>query len=297
MRRSVVAFSLLLAACSGTDATTSPGAGSSGTTGGSSSTSSGGNDGASTSSSSSSSSSTSSGGSSGTAGTLAPGKTTRTIKAAGKDRSVIVVAPAAVATKKLPLVIALHGNGDTSQSFISVTTPLEKLADTEGFVLAAPQGIAQTITIGNQTINVSWDAYRDAAQGNLDIPLLDAIRSELGATGSIDETKVFTFGYSQGGYLSFRYGMDTAAQLSCTAVIAAANPLGPQLTSAAARKIPVALQIGTNDGAINQARSTKSDLEGKQFPLDYREIQGAGHVPFPGDPKLPLGYCLGQNSP
>lgn len=291
--RALVVSLVLVAACSGTDATPSPGAASSGTTDGSSSSSSS----SASSSSGGSSTSSSSGGSSGAAGSLAPGKTTRTIRAAGKDRSVLVVAPSAVATKKLPLVIALHGNGDTSQGFVTVTTPLEELAESDAFVLAAPQGVAQTITIGNQTIAVSWDAYRSAAQGNIDLPLLDAIRSELAATGSIDEKKVFTFGYSQGGYLSFRYGMDAAAEMSCAAVIAAANPLGPQLTAAAARKIPVALQIGTNDGAISQARATKADLEGKQFPLDYREIAGAGHVPFPGDPKLPLAFCLGQTLP
>ena len=27
------------------------------------------------------------------------------------------------------------------------------------------------------------------------------------------------------------------------------------------------------------------------------EIVGAGHVPFPGDPQVPLDYCLGQALP
>jgi hypothetical protein len=33
------------------------------------------------------------------------------------------------------------------------------------------------------------------------------------------------------------------------------------------------------------------------FPLDYHEIAGAGHVPIPGDPTVPLDYCLGQTLP
>ena len=242
-------------------------------------------------------------GTSGTSGTpgpsaLAPGKATRTIKAAGKDRSVIVVVPSQVSSGKLPLVIALHGNGDTHSGFIKGTTQLESLAASKGFVLAAPQGIVQNVTVGAQTVpNVAWDPYRSKADGNIALPLLEAIRDELAATGSIDTKRMFTFGYSQGGYMSFRFGMDEAAAMSCLAVLAAASPLGNGLSASAPRKIPVALQIGTNDSAIGNARATKTDLEGKSFPLEYREIAGAGHVPVPGDINVPLDYCLGKTAP
>jgi polyhydroxybutyrate depolymerase len=208
-----------------------------------------------------------------------------------------LVVPAAVTAGKLPLVVALHGNGDTSGNFIATST-LEALAASKGFVLAAPQGITQDITIqGNLVQGVDWDPYRTAAGGNIDLPLLDALVAQLVASGSIDTKRLVVFGYSQGGYMSFRYGMDTSATLACAAVMAAANPLGPQLTAAAPRKIPVALQIGTNDGALGQAQSTKADLEAKSFPLDYHEIAGAGHVPIPGGVSVPLTYCLGQTLP
>ncbi len=221
----------------------------------------------------------------------------QTITAAGQMRAVLVVVPAAITTQKLPLVIALHGNGDTNANFI-VTSGLEADAASNGFVLAAPQGMTQTITVGSQTVpDVDWDAYRTVAGGNIDLPLLDAIRTQLVATGSIDANKVFTYGYSQGGYLSFRYAMETAAQVSCGAVLAAANPLGSQLVTSAARKVPIAIQIGTNDYGIANAQATKSLLEQNGFPLDYHEIQGAGHVPIPGDPAVPLTYCLGQSLP
>jgi polyhydroxybutyrate depolymerase len=214
------------------------------------------------------------------------------------DRSVIVVVPTTIGTGQLPLVIALHGNGDTNSGFLTQTTTLEALAESKGFVLAAPQGITQTITVGAQTVpNVDWDPYRTTAGGNIDLPLLDAIRTELVATTSINTKKLIVFGYSQGGYMSFRYGMDTAATLACAGLIGAASPLGPSLSASAARKIPVALQIGDQDGAIGNARSTKADLEAKSFPLDYHEIAGAGHVPVAGGVTVPLTYCLNQTLP
>jgi predicted esterase len=152
--------------------------------------------------------------------------------------------------------------------------------------------------VGNQTVpNVDWDAYRTVAGGNIDLPLVDAIRTQLVGSGSIDPKKVFTYGYSQGGYMSFRYAMETAAQVSCGAVLAAANPLGSTLVTGAARKVPISLQIGTNDYGISNAQATKTLLESNGFPLDYHEIAGAGHVPIPGDPLVPLTYCLGQALP
>jgi predicted esterase len=225
-------------------------------------------------------SSTTTDGPMGPPGTLVPGTTTRQFSIAGQQRQAIIVVPPQAASKPVPLVIALHGNGDSSSIFVQ-TSGLAALAVQRGFVLAAPQGIGRDLTIGAQTITVDWDAYQSTAQGNIDLPLLDAIVAELVATNSIDVKRISTYGYSQGGYLSFRYGIDRSTSLACAAVIAAANPLGSQLTAAASRKIPFSMQIGTNDFGIAQARSTRNDLQAKSFPLEYREIQGAGHSPCP----------------
>lgn len=247
---------------------------------------------------SSSSSSSSGGSSSGSPvdpkSALTPGTSTITINAAGKARSIILVVPNS--TTALPLVIALHGDGDTNSNFITGTTNLEALAT--NFILAAPQGITQNLVVQGQTLPpLDWDPYRDVSDGNIDLPMLEALRTQLTASSSVDPKHVIVFGYSQGGYMSFRYGMDASASLACSAVMAAANPLGPQLTAAAPRKIPVSIQVGTNDSAVTQARSTKADLTAKGFPLDYHEIAGAGHVPVPGGVTGPLTYCLGQTLP
>lgn len=234
---------------------------------------------------------------------IPPGKSELALKVGERQRNYVLVAPPSVATKKLPLVIALHGNGDTSSAFITATTKLESLATEKGFVLAAPQGVSQSLTVttqgGTQTLDVAWDAYRTVEQGNIDLPFLDALRAALVATGSIDEKHVFTVGYSQGGFMSFRYGMENAEAMSCAAVLAAANPMpGSPLVGSAKRKIAVALQIGANDPSIDAARATKKELDDASFPLDYHEIDGAGHgPPPPGDLSVPLDYCLGQAAP
>lgn len=226
-------------------------------------------------------------------GTLPTG--TRTIKrsVAGMERSAILHVPAAAAQKQLPLVIALHGNGDTANNFVAALG-LVALADSLSFILISPQGITQNLTIGMTMIQVSWDAYRGIPDGNIDLPLLEALRSELTASGSVDTQHVVVFGYSQGGYMAFRYGMDAAPQLSCADVAAAANPIGATLIMNAKRRIPVALQIGTLDSAVGNARATRDELTRNNHPVQYNEITGAGHVPFPGPVRLGLDYCLTQ---
>jgi hypothetical protein len=57
------------------------------------------------------------------------------------------------------------------------------------------------------------------------------------------------------------------------------------------------MQIGTNDSGLSNARSTQTELQQNGNPLLYNEIQGAGHVPFPGDPTVPLDWCRGQSLP
>src|SRR5437879_4166439 len=71
---------------------------------------------------------------------LQPGTSTLTLTAAGQQRSILLHVPSG--TQPLPLVIALHGNGDTNSNFVAALN-LATLSDQDGFVLAAPQGISQ----------------------------------------------------------------------------------------------------------------------------------------------------------
>lgn len=228
--------------------------------------------------------------------TLPAGDAKVKLTVAGRERDVFVHAPPQVGSRPLPLVIALHGNGDDNENFVR-TSRLLANADTDGYVLVAPRGIVQTIVVGGQTVpNVAWDAYRSTTEGNIDLPLFEALRTRYLATGAIDPKKVVVYGYSQGGYASFRWALEAAPKISCSIVIGAANPFGGggrigEMT----RKVAFALQIGSNDSAAANARSTKTALEGAGHPVSFVEVAGAGHSPLPGDPRAPLTYCLGQS--
>jgi poly(3-hydroxybutyrate) depolymerase len=231
--------------------------------------------------------------------TLTPGQTTIQVTVAGHARTAILYVPV-MATTSSQFVLALHGNGDTATNFLA-TSGLKPLADADGSVLVVPQGITRDVVVPsvNQTIpGISWDAYNSVADGNIDLPLLDQLRTQIVATHQVDPQHVFVFGYSQGGYLSFQYGMVTSTSLSCSAVLAASAPFGggsndPQIAGAA-RKLGVVLQIGTNDSAYGQAMTTETTLQAKSFPTQLNAVAGAGHVPIPGNVAVPWAFCRGQ---
>ena len=229
--------------------------------------------------------------------TLVPGTSSINLSIAGKSRSAVLYVPKS-ATSTAALVIALHGDGDTDTNFLA-TSGLQPLADKDGFVIAAPQGITRDVTVQSMTVpQVDWDAYNSVANGNIDLPLLEALRTQLQATQQIDAQKTFVFGYSQGGYMAFLYGMTDSPVLSCSGVLAASSPYGggagDPLITGATRKIAVAMQIGTQDSAYSAAEATEATLKSNGFPTQFTPVPNAGHVPIPGDISVPLGFCLGQ---
>jgi len=227
----------------------------------------------------------------GSGAALPAGDQTLTLQIGGTSRSVLVHVPSAPGP--MPLVIALHGNGDVAGNFVAVRQ-LKTHAAAGPFVLAAPQGVPSMPAGLPQS--VSWDAY-SADGSNPDLSLLDAIKAQLGASSTVDQKRIFVWGYSQGGYMAMRYGMERSSSLSCAGVIAAVSPTGAGLITSATRAIPVAMQIGTLDYAIDTARAIRATLQANGNPLEYTEIAGAGHAPFPGSPTTTLDFCLSQSLP
>jgi pimeloyl-ACP methyl ester carboxylesterase len=93
-------------------------------------------------------------------------------------------------TKKVPLVIALHGYGDTAESFLD---NWKGLADSRGLIVTVPQGTLKVTKQGGYAY-----AAELAKRG-----VLKAYREALRAH-NIDRTRVYIAGFSQGGELARR---------------------------------------------------------------------------------------------
>lgn len=224
---------------------------------------------------------------------LAAGRSELSFTVGGRARSYILVVPDGIKDKSLPLVVAMHERGEQNANFVS-NLKLEAFAKEKGFVLAAPQGVPQGLTLGEQSMTVAWDAYRTKEQGNIDLGFLDTLISTIVASGSIDTKKIVVYGYGDGAFMAFRYGIEKSNELSCAAVLAGGNPLDAKLIATATKKIPFAIQIGKNDPAYANATQAKTDLEAAGFNVDFKDISNAGRTPPPGDPTAPLDSCLGK---
>ena len=91
------------------------------------------------------------------------------------------------ATKKLPVVIALHDSGSNS------ATGLASINYITNSVLIAPQGYNNTWNVGYQSSKAD------------DIALLDSIIADLANYDNVDTREITIIGYGNGAQLALQY--------------------------------------------------------------------------------------------
>jgi polyhydroxybutyrate depolymerase len=136
-------------------------------------------------------------------GSLMPGRTLGSIQSSGGARTYILDLPASYDGKKpMPLVVDLHPYS-VDASYSESSSGFRQLADTEGYIYLAPQGL------GNM-----WDST-----GDTDEKFIRDLVNDLAAKGCIDLRRVYATGCSNGGAFSFL--------LMCTAedIFAAVAPM------------------------------------------------------------------------
>ena len=150
---------------------------------------------------------------------------TRTMKIAGVTRTYIVHAPSGMSDP--PLVFCLHGynmDGASQQSY----TQMDKVADQEKFIVVYPDAI-----------NKSWDM-----SGENDFTFILAIIDTIDNQYFIDRNRIYSCGFSQGGFMTF--------QLACrySDVFAAIAPTSGNLTGPCTLERPISMRLtfGTNEG-------------------------------------------------
>jgi polyhydroxybutyrate depolymerase len=129
----------------------------------------------------------------------------------GIKRTFTVRMPAGAETRR-PLVVLLHGRGGSAQS-VTQRTGFDVKADSEGFILVAPNGTGEPR---------GW--YTGFAPGGAidDVGFIAALLDTLIARYPVDRTRIYVVGYSNGGVLAHRLASDLAKRIAATAVFAGA---------------------------------------------------------------------------
>lgn len=112
-----------------------------------------------------------------------------------------------------PLVIALHGAGDTAANFRE-NTRLEAEAHENGHLIVFPEGFERGWRYLDED-QMFVDEFTD------DVLFLDTLIDEVSKTYHVDQDRVYLVGYSNGGLLTLRAACDLSERIAGVAVVAA----------------------------------------------------------------------------
>lgn len=176
---------------------------------------------------------------------LKPGDFERTVSHQGRDREYVLhVPPAYGSSKRLPLVIVLHGGGGSGPG-IKELSRMDPPADEHGFMAAYPTG-----TKGGARGN-SWnggDCCGTAMEQNVDdLGFMAKLIDGLVEGGCVDPKRVYATGISNGAIMSHHLACDLADRIAAIAPIAGALM---DASCSPSRPVPVIVFHGTADREV-----------------------------------------------
>lgn len=111
----------------------------------------------------------------------------RRLRVGALDRGYLLLRPLEPRAEKLPLVLVLHGDGGSAESYHRGLA-FER-GSGESAVLAYPDGVGST-----------WDL--ETTTDNRDVAFLEALVEHLVAEAGVDRARVYATGYSSGGFMA-----------------------------------------------------------------------------------------------
>jgi polyhydroxybutyrate depolymerase len=124
-----------------------------------------------------------------------------------------------------PLLVVLHGRGATGNVQLAYTG-FGDLLDEMPLIIAAPDGTAQP-SDGTSFWNATDACCDFEGTGVDDSGYLSDLVAEISGVYNIDPDRVYLFGHSNGGYMSYRLACDHADQFAALASLAGATFVAP----------------------------------------------------------------------
>jgi polyhydroxybutyrate depolymerase len=162
----------------------------------------------------------------------------RYLEVAGSRRSFLLYLPTTYrAGRPVPLVLVFHAAGGRGRG-IARHTGFTELAEREGFAVAYPDGIGGR-----------WnDGRRPSARDDVGFvrALVDSLRREV----TVDSSRIYATGISNGAMLSYRLACDLPGVFAAIAPVAGALPVNLSERCAPATPLSVASFQGTADPSL-----------------------------------------------
>ncbi len=178
------------------------------------------------------------------------------------ERTAYVFVPSTLAADRpAPLIVTLHGSGRNGRTLVE---EWKTLAEKEGIALVGP----------DSTDAAHWASPQD---GPL---LLKDVVDAVAARHAIDGRRVYLFGHSAGAVFALQMACLESEYFAAAAAHAGAvDPKYFAVFDSAARKIPIAIWIGTKDRffSLESVRATADALKSRGFPVTLTELPNHTH--------------------
>jgi polyhydroxybutyrate depolymerase len=156
---------------------------------------------------------------------------------------IAVLRQAAGAAIPAPLVIALHGRGQTGQ-ILRGWLKLDMVADREGFALLYPEAVDRAWSYGRPV-----DEPMPAVGGDPvdDTGFIARLADDLVARGIADQRRIYVVGASRGGMMAFTLTCALADRIAAAAPLIGSMTEGQRADCRPARPVPLMMLASVND--------------------------------------------------
>ena len=163
------------------------------------------------------------------------------------------------ADRQWPVMVILHGAGDTAENFIQFWAAGGSKAK---FILAAAKSRGQ-----------AWD--------DSDGDIILAVLADVKKRYSVDPDRQLLTGYSSGGFMATRWGFkNTQYWRSITAIAGAEPGAGKDYTTAKARGMTVLIECGERDPNLGICKSVFEKVKKDGFDCDSNWVPKMEHSPL-----------------
>jgi phospholipase/carboxylesterase len=154
----------------------------------------------------------------------------------------------------MPMMLALHGSGDTAGNFVNLWSAI---AEAEGFIVLVPESLSG---------GASWNRGADT-------PVISALLDTVSAQYNVDTCRIYLTGYSAGAHYGYMLGLANSTYFAALGMQAGTLNYAEQAgiwPSMVERQIAVDIHHGMNDPYVPFSEATHA----------RDELEGAGHTVY-----------------
>jgi phospholipase/carboxylesterase len=168
----------------------------------------------------------------------------------------------------MPMMVALHGSGDTAGNFVNLWAGI---AEAEGFLVLVPESLSG---------GASWNRGGDTPVIS---ELMDTVRGQY----NVDTCRIYLTGYSAGAHYGYMLGLANSTYFAALGIQAGTLSYAEQSgiwPGMVERQIAVDIHHGMNDPYVplGQATHARDELEAAGHTV-YFQTHAGGHEVAPGN--------------